>query len=119
MLLLLLSEETTHTPTKKTRPRPPRSITPGAHLFEATAGNTGTALALVASRRGYRLTVVVPDKVGGVGRACACACARVWGECSARPAEALTMTRMMMMTTTATRRSSLFLPLHAHTRTHI
>ena len=40
-------------------------IKPGvSHIFEATAGNTGTALALVASRRGYKLTVVVPDKVG-------------------------------------------------------
>ncbi|GBF88277.1 cystathionine beta-synthase [Raphidocelis subcapitata] len=35
----------------------------GGRIFEATAGNTGLALALVAARRGYRLTVVVPDKM--------------------------------------------------------
>jgi len=33
------------------------------HLVEATAGNTGLGLALVAARRGYRLTLVVPDKM--------------------------------------------------------
>jgi cystathionine beta-synthase len=33
------------------------------HLFEATAGNTGLALALVAAQRGYRLTLVIPDKM--------------------------------------------------------
>jgi len=32
-------------------------------LVEATAGNTGLALALVAVRKGYRLTIVVPDKM--------------------------------------------------------
>src|SRR5690554_6717594 len=38
-------------------------ITPGGHIFEATAGNTGIALALVASQKGYKLTVVMPDKM--------------------------------------------------------
>jgi cystathionine beta-synthase len=33
------------------------------HLFEATAGNTGLGLALVASQKGYRLTLVIPDKM--------------------------------------------------------
>jgi cystathionine beta-synthase len=33
------------------------------HLVEATAGNTGLGLALVAARRGYRLTLVIPDKM--------------------------------------------------------
>jgi cystathionine beta-synthase len=32
-------------------------------LVEATAGNTGLGLALVAGQRGYRLIVVVPDKM--------------------------------------------------------
>lgn len=32
-------------------------------LVEATAGNTGLALALVAGQRGYNLIVVVPDKM--------------------------------------------------------
>jgi cystathionine beta-synthase len=36
---------------------------PGATLVEATAGNTGLALALVAVQKGYRLTLVIPDKM--------------------------------------------------------
>jgi cystathionine beta-synthase len=32
-------------------------------LFEATAGNTGLGLALVAAQRGYELTLVIPDKM--------------------------------------------------------
>jgi cystathionine beta-synthase len=36
---------------------------PPDEIFEGTAGNTGLALALVASQRGYKLTVVVPDKM--------------------------------------------------------
>ncbi|MEY5061296.1 MAG: hypothetical protein RIS45_1217, partial [Planctomycetota bacterium] len=35
----------------------------GGRIVEATAGNTGLALALVAGQKGYRLTVVVPDKM--------------------------------------------------------
>jgi cystathionine beta-synthase len=35
----------------------------GSLLVEATAGNTGLALALVAVRKGYRLLIVVPDKM--------------------------------------------------------
>ena len=38
-------------------------IKQGDLLVEATAGNTGLALALVAARKGYRLTIVVPDKM--------------------------------------------------------
>jgi cystathionine beta-synthase len=38
-------------------------IKPGGTIVEATAGNTGLALALVASQRGYKLIVVVPDKM--------------------------------------------------------
>src|SRR5512136_1144735 len=33
------------------------------HLVEATAGNTGLGLALVAAQRGYQLTLVIPDKM--------------------------------------------------------
>lgn len=36
---------------------------PPPTLVEATAGNTGLGLALVAGQRGYRLIVVVPDKM--------------------------------------------------------
>ncbi|HSM93973.1 MAG TPA: pyridoxal-phosphate dependent enzyme [Anaeromyxobacteraceae bacterium] len=32
-------------------------------IVEATAGNTGLGLALVAARKGYRLTLVIPDKM--------------------------------------------------------
>ncbi|HZM35098.1 MAG TPA: pyridoxal-phosphate dependent enzyme [Burkholderiales bacterium] len=38
-------------------------IKQGSLLVEATAGNTGLALALVAVRKGYRLLIVVPDKM--------------------------------------------------------
>ena len=38
-------------------------LKPGGRIVEATAGNTGIALALVAGQKGYRLTVVVPDKM--------------------------------------------------------
>lgn len=35
----------------------------GSILVEATAGNTGLGLALVAARKGYRLVLVIPDKM--------------------------------------------------------
>jgi len=38
-------------------------IKPGGTLVEATAGNTGLGLALVASQKGYRLLLVIPDKM--------------------------------------------------------
>ena len=38
-------------------------IGPGATLVEATAGNTGLGLALVAGAKGYRLILVIPDKM--------------------------------------------------------
>ncbi|MSP66860.1 MAG: pyridoxal-phosphate dependent enzyme [Alphaproteobacteria bacterium] len=38
-------------------------ISPGGTLVEATAGNTGLGLALVAAQKGYRLIVVMPDKM--------------------------------------------------------
>ncbi|MDT8913385.1 pyridoxal-phosphate dependent enzyme [Amycolatopsis sp. PS_44_ISF1] len=37
-------------------------LKPGGHIVEGTSGNTGIGLAIVAAQRGYRLTVVVPDK---------------------------------------------------------
>ncbi|HMN96908.1 MAG TPA: pyridoxal-phosphate dependent enzyme [Phycisphaerales bacterium] len=38
-------------------------LRPGGVIIEATAGNTGIALALVASQKGYRMRVVMPDKM--------------------------------------------------------
>ena len=38
-------------------------IGPGATLVEATAGNTGLGLALVAAAKGYKLVLVIPDKM--------------------------------------------------------
>jgi cystathionine beta-synthase len=38
-------------------------IKPGDTLVEGTAGNTGIGLALVAQQKGYRLILVVPDKM--------------------------------------------------------
>ena len=36
-------------------------IRPGATLIEATSGNTGIALAMVAAMRGYRMVLVMPE----------------------------------------------------------
>ncbi len=38
-------------------------LRPGMTLVEATAGNTGVGLALVAAARGYRLVCVMPEKM--------------------------------------------------------
>ncbi|HEY6822482.1 MAG TPA: pyridoxal-phosphate dependent enzyme [Burkholderiales bacterium] len=38
-------------------------LQPGGLLVEATAGNTGLALALIAAQKGYGLRIVVPDKM--------------------------------------------------------
>ena len=38
-------------------------LKPGATIVEGTAGNTGLGLALVAAQKGYRLVLVIPDKM--------------------------------------------------------
>ncbi len=38
-------------------------IKPGDTLVEATAGNTGLGLALVAAQKGYKLVLILPDKM--------------------------------------------------------
>lgn len=38
-------------------------LQPGGTIVEATAGNTGLGLALVAARKGYRCVLVIPDKM--------------------------------------------------------
>jgi cysteine synthase B len=37
------------------------TLKPGATILEPTSGNTGIALAMVASRKGYKLVVVIPE----------------------------------------------------------
>lgn len=39
-------------------------LKPGGTIVEGTAGNTGLGLALAAQQKGYRLLVVMPDKMG-------------------------------------------------------
>ncbi|MBE9401114.1 cysteine synthase CysM [Acinetobacter albensis] len=38
-------------------------IIPGDTLIEATSGNTGIALAMVAAMRGYKMTLIMPDNM--------------------------------------------------------
>ena len=40
-----------------------KARSPESLIVEATAGNTGLGLALVAAQKGYRLLIVVPDKM--------------------------------------------------------
>jgi len=39
------------------------TLKPGGTIIEATAGNTGVGLALVAAVKGYRCIFVMPDKM--------------------------------------------------------
>src|SRR5262245_17700420 len=44
-------------------------LRPGMTLIEATAGNTGVGLALLAAARGYHLVCVMPEKMSADKRA--------------------------------------------------
>src|SRR4030095_17255988 len=43
-------------------------LAPGGTIVEATSGNTGVALALIAASRGYRCVIVMPEGSGAVKR---------------------------------------------------
>jgi cysteine synthase B len=44
-------------------------IRPGDRLIEATSGNTGIALAMMAAMKGYRMTLIMPDNLSAERRA--------------------------------------------------
>ena len=45
-------------------------VAPGGTIIEATAGNTGVGLAMVAAVKGYRCIFVLPDKMCNEKIAC-------------------------------------------------
>ena len=44
-------------------------IRPGDRLIEATSGNTGIALSMIAAMKGYRMTLLMPDNLSAERRA--------------------------------------------------
>lgn len=75
----LLAKLENHNPAGSVKDRPARNmilqaeargeIKPGDTLIEATSGNTGIALAMVAAMRGYRMILIMPDNMSVERRA--------------------------------------------------
>ena len=75
----LLAKLESHNPAGSVKDRPARNmilraeargdIKPGDTLIEATSGNTGIALAMVAAMRGYRLILIMPENMSSERRA--------------------------------------------------
>ncbi|MGH8595143.1 MAG: cysteine synthase CysM [Gammaproteobacteria bacterium] len=69
----LLAKLESHNPAGSVKDRPARSmiaqaeargeIKPGDALIEATSGNTGIALAMMAAMRGYRMILIMPENM--------------------------------------------------------
>jgi cysteine synthase B len=76
---LLLAKLEGSNPGGSVKDRPARSmllraeergqIRPGDRLIEATSGNTGIALAMIAAMKGYRMTLIMPDNLSAERRA--------------------------------------------------
>ncbi|MGD9604060.1 MAG: cysteine synthase CysM [Gammaproteobacteria bacterium] len=76
---VLLAKLESHNPAGSVKDRPARNmilqaelrgdIRPGDTLIEATSGNTGIALAMVAAMRGYRMILIMPDNMSVERRA--------------------------------------------------
>ncbi len=75
----ILAKLESHNPAGSVKDRPARNmivraeargdIHPGDVLIEATSGNTGIALAMVAAMRGYRLILIMPENMSVERRA--------------------------------------------------
>jgi cysteine synthase len=52
-----------YNPTGSVKDRVARAMAPGQTILEPTSGNTGISLAMICSRKGYPLKVVMPDNV--------------------------------------------------------
>jgi S-sulfo-L-cysteine synthase (O-acetyl-L-serine-dependent) len=75
----LLAKLESHNPAGSVKDRPAHNmilqaelrgeIKPGDTLIEATSGNTGIALAMVAAIRGYRLILIMPENMSSERRA--------------------------------------------------